>query len=119
MITGSGASPTGRPGDAPSEAEIRHWLIHQIAFYLEQPPAAIDPDLDLVAIGLDPVYALTLSGDLQHWFGFRLPTLPPWDRPTVNALTDFLARHWPPTGAAAPVVGADAVLPGAPMAPRR
>jgi len=73
--------------------EIRDWMIGRVAFYLERPPAEIDPDAELVELGLDSVYALTLSGDLEERFGLTVDSTLPWDYPTVNAMSGYVVNQ--------------------------
>jgi acyl carrier protein len=42
-----------------------------------------------VELGLDSVYAMTLSGDVEERFDIEVEPTMAWDHPTVNAL----ARH--------------------------
>lgn len=65
---------------------IRQWLVSRVAFYLELPESAVDPDAGLVEMGFDSVYALTLSGDVEDEFGLELEPTIAWDHRTVNAL---------------------------------
>jgi acyl carrier protein len=52
--------------------DIQEWLMERVAFYLEIPQYTIDPDASLVELGLDSVYAMTLSGDVEERFGLEL-----------------------------------------------
>jgi acyl carrier protein len=74
-----------------SLTEIREWLTAAVAAYLERPANEIDPDAPLVELGLDSVYALTLSGDVEERFDLIVESTLPWDYPTVNALAGFVA----------------------------
>ncbi|TDD40126.1 acyl carrier protein [Actinomadura sp. KC06] len=74
----------------PSEQTIRDWLIERVAFYTERAPDAVDPDVQIVELGLDSVYALNLCGDIEDEFGFEVEPTLGWDHPTVNAITAFL-----------------------------
>lgn len=70
--------------------EVRDWMIGRVAFYLERTPEDIDPDAELVELGLDSVYALTLSGDVEERFGLLVDSTLPWDYPTINALVGYV-----------------------------
>lgn len=72
---------------------IRAWLADRVGEYLERPAAEIDPDTELVELGLDSVYALTLAGDMEDRFGLVLDTTLVWDYPTINALAGYLAAE--------------------------
>ncbi|MER7212851.1 acyl carrier protein [Streptosporangium sp. NPDC000239] len=69
---------------------IRMWLRERVAFYVERDPEEIDPDVELVEIGLDSVFAMSLSGDIEDEFGVFVEPTVAWDHPTVNALTGYL-----------------------------
>jgi acyl carrier protein len=69
---------------------IRQWLTERVAHYLERPPTEIDEHTPLVDLGLDSVYAMTLSGDVEEEFGLEVEPTVAWDHPTVAALADFL-----------------------------
>ncbi|MCW3817573.1 acyl carrier protein [Micromonospora sp. DR5-3] len=74
------------------KAEIAAWLTERIAYFLEKQPSDIDPDVELVELGLDSVYALTLCGDIEEHFGLAVEPTLPWDYPTVHALAGHLAE---------------------------
>jgi len=74
----------------PTVEAIRQWLTERVAFYLERPEESIDPDAGLVEMGLDSVYAMTLSGDLEDHFGLVIEPTVAWDYRTVNELTGFV-----------------------------
>ncbi|AQZ67813.1 Acyl carrier protein [[Actinomadura] parvosata subsp. kistnae] len=73
----------------PSDT-ISTWLRERVAFYVECEPAEIDPDVKLVEIGLDSVFAMSLSGDIEDEFGVLVEPTVAWDHPTVNALAGYL-----------------------------
>lgn len=76
--------------EGTSVAAIRTWLVDRIAFYLQRSSEEIDPDAPLVEIGLDSVYAMTLSGDVEERFNIEVEPTMAWDHPTVNALAEYL-----------------------------
>jgi acyl carrier protein len=78
---------------ALSLPEIRNWLVERVAFYLEVAPDSVDPDVGLVEMGLDSVYAMTLSGDVEEHFGLELEPTIAWDYGTVTKLADFLSAE--------------------------
>ncbi|MEU4574811.1 acyl carrier protein [Nonomuraea sp. NPDC023979] len=69
---------------------IRNWLRARVAFYVERTPEEIDPDVKFVEVGLDSVFAMSLSGDIEDEFGLVVEPTVAWDHPTVNALADYL-----------------------------
>jgi acyl carrier protein len=83
-----------RTGTAEHTVEsIRGWLIERVGFYLERPPASVDPDAGLVEMGLDSVYAMTLSGDVEDRYDLAIEPTLAWDYPTVNALAGYLGQE--------------------------
>ncbi|MDW5329453.1 acyl carrier protein [Plantactinospora sp. KLBMP9567] len=80
---------SGTIQDTSVEA-IRTWLVGRIAFYLQRPAEEIDADAPLVEIGLDSVYAMTLSGDVEERFDLEVEPTMAWDHPNVNALAGYL-----------------------------
>ncbi|GAA3735301.1 acyl carrier protein [Plantactinospora mayteni] len=80
---------SGTIQDTSVEA-IRTWLVGRIAFYLQRSAEEIDADAPLVEIGLDSVYAMTLSGDVEERFDLEVEPTMAWDHPTVNALAGYL-----------------------------
>ncbi|MFP3989079.1 acyl carrier protein [Streptomyces sp. E11-3] len=77
-------------GDVSPE-QIRAWLVDRVAYYLERPAAEIDEGAELVGMGLDSVYALTLCGDVEDRFGLAVEPTMAWDHPSVDAITAYLA----------------------------
>lgn len=75
----------------PTLSEIRAWLVERVALYLEVAPDQITPGVSLAQIGLDSVYAMTLSGDIEEQYGLELPPTVAWDHGTVDKLADFIA----------------------------
>ena len=70
--------------------QIRDWLTERVSFYLEIPVDAIDPEASLVTLGLDSVYAMTLSGDMADNFGADVEPTVAWDHGTINELATFI-----------------------------
>jgi acyl carrier protein len=81
-----------------SVSAIRDWLTDRVAAYLERPREEIDPDQPLVEMGLDSVYAMTLSGDVEERFDIEVEPTLAWDHPTVNALAGHLHDALGPRG---------------------
>jgi acyl carrier protein len=72
---------------------IRGWLVERVAFYLELPVSSVHPDAGLVEMGLDSVYAMTLSGDVEDRFGLEIEPTLAWDYPTINMLAGYLIEE--------------------------
>lgn len=71
--------------------EMRSWLIELVASYLELSPDVIQPDLPLSEYGLDSVYALAVSADIEDKLGITLDPTIMWDHQTVDALIGALS----------------------------
>lgn len=72
---------------------VRGWLIGRVAFFLELQPEQVDVDVELVELGLDSVYAMMLSGDVEEEFGLVVEPTVAWDNPTITALTRHLVTE--------------------------
>jgi len=72
-------------------ADIQQWLIQHLADYLALPAADIDPTTKLRSYGVDSVYALTLSADIEDTFGLLVEPTLTWDHPTIEAIAIHLA----------------------------
>ena len=81
-----------------SVSAIRDWLTDRVAAYLERPRGEIDPDQAFVEMGLDSVYAMTLSGDVEERFDIEVEPTLAWDHPSVNALAGYLHGELGPRG---------------------
>lgn len=84
---------TGTPTADLTVDAIRKWFVERVAFYLELPESAVHPDAGLVEMGLDSVYALTLSGDVEEQFGLDVEPTLAWDHRTVNALAERVSAE--------------------------
>jgi acyl carrier protein len=84
---------TGTDTVETTVAAIRRWLIERVAFYLERTASSVDPDAGFVEMGLDSVYAMTLSGDVEDRFDLEIEPTLAWDYPTVNALAGYLSEE--------------------------
>ncbi|TVT53504.1 acyltransferase domain-containing protein, partial [Amycolatopsis rhizosphaerae] len=106
-----------------SAAELRAWLVEQVArrCYLDE--AEIDPGVALDEYGLSSRDAVELAGDLEELLGRGLPTTLLWDHPDIDRLTEaLLAEAAPEPGAVPPppespgdaiaVIGLGCRLPG-------
>jgi acyl carrier protein len=81
------------PEAKQSEEGMRAWLVQRIAAYVRKTPEAIQPDQPFAEYGLDSVYALTLTGDIEDQLGIYLPPTAMWDYPTVDALVGLLVSE--------------------------
>jgi acyl carrier protein len=94
-------SPHGQ-GPAPrTEVEIRAWLIASVARVVKIKPEQVDAGMSFDAMGMDSLQAVSLSGDLEQWFGAELSPTIVWDYPSIDRLVPYLVasanRHSEPT----------------------
>jgi len=75
-----------------STEALQEWLAGRVATYVQRTPEEIKTDVPLSEYGLDSVYALTLSGDIEDHLGLSLDPTVMWDHPTIAALTQALLR---------------------------
>ncbi|MCW5253537.1 MULTISPECIES: acyl carrier protein [unclassified Streptomyces] len=71
--------------------ELREWIAHRVASYLERAPEEIDPGIPLSDYGLGSVYAFVLCGDLEDHLGFPIDPTVVWDHQSVEELSAHLA----------------------------
>ena len=81
-------SPTA-PGSTTVDT-YRQWLVQRVAFYLDRPPADIDPAAALAELGIDSVYAVNLCGDIEDAYDIEVDPTLAWDYPTLDAIARFL-----------------------------
>lgn len=70
--------------------DLERWLTERVAYYLDVPGGRVDPDVPLVELGLDSVYAMTLSGDIEERFDLELEPTVAWDHSSIRKLAAFL-----------------------------
>jgi acyl transferase domain-containing protein/acyl carrier protein len=71
---------------------IEHWLVRRVASILELDPAEIDPSEPFATYGLDSVQAVSLSGEVEEWFGVPVEPTLVWDHPTIRDVARLLER---------------------------
>ena len=76
-----------------SEAEIRLWLVEQLAETLDMHPSEIDIYEPFAAYGLSSAEAAILAGDLEDWLGCTLAPTLAWEYPTIEELSQYLANE--------------------------
>jgi acyl carrier protein len=72
-----------------TEEGIQIWLMEKLAETVNTDPADISIYEPLSNYGLDSLAGVTLSADLEQWFGRELSPTLAWDYPTI----ELLARH--------------------------
>lgn len=83
-------SATSRPR---TEEEIREWIVAKLAGRLRVPPESIDLNEAVVRLGVDSMQFVVLVGEMEDWLGCRFMSNPIAAHPSINALSQFLARQ--------------------------
>ena len=98
-----------------SNTELADWIAGWISRELKINRDQIQGDQTFVRYGMDSVHAMMMVGDLEERLARRLSPTLAWDFPTVNAMSDFLAKEVPVSApAAVKVMAAGASASGAP-----
>ncbi|MBV7339837.1 AMP-binding protein [Chloroflexi bacterium TSY] len=81
-----------------TEISIQHWMVNWLANKLEVAPNEIEPSKPFAEYGLDSVTGVELTRDLQAWLQFptELEETLAWDFPTIEAVSQHLARESKP-----------------------
>ncbi|WP_202638982.1 type I polyketide synthase [Bailinhaonella thermotolerans] len=106
--------------DAAREAELVGLVRARAASVLgHADPDPVEPDADLVGLGVDSLAAMELRNALNAHTGVRLPATAAFDYPTVRALARALAGELAPALAAAADGGPEGgnAVPGGPARP--
>lgn len=73
-----------------SEEKLAAWLVERVAEYVGRRPQEIETNVPLSEYGLDSVFALTLTGDLEDYLEIEVEPTVIWDNPTVEKLSKAL-----------------------------
>jgi len=73
-----------------TDATLKTWLTQRVASYVRLAPDAVKSDVALAEYGLDSVYALTLTGDIEDYLDMSLDPTLMWDHSDINALSKIL-----------------------------
>jgi thioesterase domain-containing protein/acyl carrier protein len=84
----------------PSAADIRDWIVTELAQLLEVERSSIDPSAPLYSFGVDSIKALGLAGALAGWLHRELPATLMWDYPTIDSIAVALTN---PEAATVPI----------------
>ena len=84
---------TNQRPPAPDAESIKTWLVQKIAGALSIDPDEISVDRAFSDFGLDSTEALRLSNELGRWLGVEVAPTVAWYYPTINELSDHLARE--------------------------
>ncbi|WP_344840173.1 type I polyketide synthase, partial [Actinocorallia longicatena] len=103
----SDGSRSAESGDPQLQAEIRNFLINEIAHRADLVTAEIDVDRPLEEFGLASRDAVAIAGELEELLGRSLPATLVWEHPTINRLAAALSGAELPevAVASAPVAG--------------
>ncbi|MFI9589322.1 acyl carrier protein [Nonomuraea sp. NPDC052265] len=69
---------------------IGAWLAERIAVYLDCETDEIGTDASLVTLGVDSVYVMGITGEIQDRYDIELDPSTVWDHPTVSELAKYL-----------------------------
>jgi thioesterase domain-containing protein/acyl carrier protein len=75
-----------------SAAEIRDWIIDELASLQHIERSSIDPGAALYSLGADSLMAFGITGGLADWLGRELPATLMWDYPSIDAIALALAQ---------------------------
>jgi len=84
----------------PSVTEIQDWLVAYLAQLLNISSDEIDVTTPFDRFGLSSMTAVQMTGDLEEWLSRPIDPTLPYDYPTVEALSGYLAL--PPSKKVAP-----------------
>lgn len=75
-----------------SAHEVQNWLINYVAEQMGMPADQVDPDEELVNLGLSSRQAIVLTAKLEAWID--RPTDPAliWEYPTIRLLAQHLGQ---------------------------
>ncbi len=77
---------------SPARDDLKNWLVRAVAEKLDLPPEQIQTDTPFDEYGLDSAAAVSLSGKLGELLNQDLPGTLLYEYPTINELSDHLAR---------------------------
>lgn len=75
----------------PEIADIRAWLVDEVAALVRVSPDEIDVHEPFVRFGIGSAQALELAARLEDWMGFPLSPTLIWDYPSIERLARHLA----------------------------
>ncbi|MEM9457591.1 MAG: SDR family NAD(P)-dependent oxidoreductase [Myxococcota bacterium] len=125
VVTDEPAAPADRGETSRTVAEVRAWLVREVAAAARVSEDAVKTDEPWSMHGLDSVHAVRLAGKLGLWLGRELSATMLFDYPSIERLSVALGRdgapsppaptHERPVGTDEPiaVVGLAASMPGA------
>lgn len=86
-------SPPEQVATAPGRcaADIRNWIVNELARSLNVEPSSIDSAAPLDTLGVDSLAAIGMTGGLAGWLKRDLPTTLMWDYASIDAIAAGLA----------------------------
>jgi len=75
-----------------NQESLNTWLTERVSTYVKRKPEEIKMDVPLSEYGLDSVYALTISGDIEDYLGISIEPTIMWDFPTIEKLSKVLVE---------------------------
>jgi acyl carrier protein len=75
-----------------TRSSIKSWLTERVASYVRLSAGTIKSDVPLAEYGLDSVYALTLTGDIEDYLSISLDSTLMWDHPDIDGLSEVLIQ---------------------------
>jgi acyl carrier protein len=75
-----------------SASEIQEWLVQEIAHELQIAPSTVQPDLSILASGIDSMQVVSLIARLEDHLQIRLTSNPLDDYPSIEQLSRFAAE---------------------------
>jgi thioesterase domain-containing protein/acyl carrier protein len=84
-------SPTVRA--AHSAADIRSWIVGELARSMNMNVSSIDPCAPLQSLGVDSLAAIGMSGGLAAFLGRDVPATLMWDYDSIDAIAHALAAE--------------------------
>lgn len=70
--------------------DVMDWLRERVAAQTGHPAEEIRPDLPLTEYGLDSVYVLGLSAEIEDHYGIEIDAALLWDNTSLAPLTEAL-----------------------------
>jgi phthiocerol/phenolphthiocerol synthesis type-I polyketide synthase C len=80
----------GEPEHTFTEAEIREWLVRELARRVGMGPDEIDPGKSFDAYGLDSHAAVEMLEDVELWLGYAVDSAMFYKYPTIDLLVGYL-----------------------------
>jgi thioesterase domain-containing protein/acyl carrier protein len=79
-----------------SAADIRAWLVAELARSMKIAPSQIDTAQSLFSLGVDSLIAVGMTGALADWLNRDLPASLMWDYASIDAMAEGLADRAAP-----------------------